>query len=150
MSALKTRPGASSVQSFLETLEAPRRDESRVLLQMMQSLTGEPPRLWGPSIVGFGSYHFRYANGREGDWFLTGFSPRRRELVVYVMTGFADAEARLARLGPHRKGKSCLYIRRLEQVDTSVLAEVIEHSVSTVRERYGDSHVSSPGTSEPS
>ena len=117
---------------------------------MMQSLTGEPAQLWGPSIVGFGSYHYRYASSREGDWFLTGFAPRKRDLVVYLMSGFAGADALLARLGPHRTGKSCLYIRRLEQIDFAVLEALVAGSIATLRRRHGGGGLSAQEPHTPS
>ena len=87
------------------------------MLEMMQELTGEKPEMWGPSIVGFGSYHYKYASGREGDWFLTGFSPRKQSLTLYIMSGFSRYEELMEKLGKYKTGKSCLYIKKLEDVD---------------------------------
>ncbi len=106
------------------------------MLALMKRVTGEEPVMWGDSIVGFGSYHYRYASGREGDWPLAGFSPRKRALTVYIMSGFAKHDQLLSRLGKHATGKSCLYINRLEDVDMEVLRELVECSVAEVSARY--------------
>jgi len=92
--------------------------------------------MWGPSMVGFGSYHFRYDSGREGDWFLLGFAPRKGDLSIYVMAGFEGRESQLARLGRHRKGKCCLYVRRLSDVELPVLEELLASSVADTRRRW--------------
>jgi hypothetical protein len=95
----------------------------------MKKITGHEPRMWGSSIVGFGQYHFKYPSGREGDWFRTGFSPRKQNLTLYVMSGFEGHEKLLARLGKHKTGKGCLYINRLDEVDRDVLSELIRKSL---------------------
>jgi len=134
MSELKTQRNEASVQDFLQGVADERkRADSLQLLQLMQKATGEAPAMWGDSIVGFGSYHYTYASGREGDWFLAGFSPRARDLTLYIMAGFDGFEALLPRLGKHRTGKSCLYIKRLEDVDTGVLRELVARSVEHMR-----------------
>jgi hypothetical protein len=107
--------------------------ECFTILQMMENITGEKPKMWGDSIVGFGSYHYKYASGREGDWFLTGFSPRKQNLTVYIMSGFKRYDELMARLGRHKTGRSCLYVKKLEDVDLSVLEELIRLSVERVR-----------------
>ncbi|HEX6203900.1 MAG TPA: DUF1801 domain-containing protein [Thermoanaerobaculia bacterium] len=136
MSDLKTQPTAASVDDFLAALPAERRADCETLLSLLGRATGEPPRMWGPSIVGFGSYHYRYASGREGDWFLAGFSPRKKDLTVYVMAGFDGFEELLGRLGRHRLGKSCLYLRSLADVDLGVLEEMVGRSAREVARRY--------------
>lgn len=103
---------------------------------MMQAATGDKPVLWGTAIVGFGCYHYRYDSGREGDWPITGFSPRKRELSVYIMSGFDRHADLLARLGRHRTGVSCLYLRRLDEIDMDVLDTLVKASVDSMRERY--------------
>lgn len=114
------------METFLDQVEpAARRDEGQVLDRIFRKATGWQPRIWGASIVGYGSYDYRYASGREGRWLATGFSPRKRDLTVYIMPGYQDYSEVLARLGPHRMGKSCLYIGKLAQVDPDVLAELI-------------------------
>ena len=114
----KTVPTDKSVDAFLDSVENPRRraDAWRVL-DLMREVTGEPPKMWGASIVGFGSYHYRYASGREGDWLVVGLAPRKQNLVIYIMPGFARYGALLARLGKFRTGKSCLYVNKLDDVD---------------------------------
>jgi hypothetical protein len=102
----------------------------------MERATGEPPAMWGSNIVGFGRYHYRYESGREGDAAPVGFSPRAKELVIYLAADAADREALLGRLGKHRTGKSCLYVKRLEDVDRGVLQALVAASVAAVRERY--------------
>jgi hypothetical protein len=99
---------------------------------MMQDITGEPPKMWGPSIVGFGSYHYRYASGHEGTICLTGFSPRSSALVLYLGPGIHD-KALAAKLGKHKVGKGCLYINKLDDVDRAVLRKLVEHSIAEIR-----------------
>jgi hypothetical protein len=95
----------------------------------MKKVTGKEPEMWGESTVGFGAYHYKYASGREGDWFLTGFSPRAQNLALYIMAGFDQYEALLGRLGKHSTGKSCLYIKKIEDIDADVLEELVKRSV---------------------
>ena len=130
MAELKTRPGDASVESFVASIaDESRRQDSRALLELMSEVTGESPRMWGENIVGFGSYHYRYESGREGDWFLAGFSPRKQNLTVYLMSGFDGYGQLLARLGKHKTGKACLYLKRLDDVDRDVLRELVRRSV---------------------
>ena len=118
----KTKPSDDSVAAFLGAVEpAEKRADAEALCALMQNATGEPPKMWGKSIVGFGSYHYRYPSGQEADWLATGFSPRKQNLTVYIMPGFSDYETLLKRLGPHSTGKSCLYLKRLSDVDLDVL-----------------------------
>ena len=106
-------------------------------LDIMMEVTGEKPKMWGPSIVGFGSYHYVYASGREGDWPLTGFSPRKQALTLYIMAGFGHYDELMSRLGKHKTGKSCLYVKRLSDIDESVLRELIAASVDHMKSTYG-------------
>jgi len=119
------------VEAFLAQVpNDQQREDARRLCALMEEITGEPPAMWGSSIVGFGTYHYRYASGHEGDSALAGFSPRRQHLVIYLVGEFADRHhAALARLGPHKTGKGCLYIRRLDEVDPDALRELIDRSV---------------------
>jgi hypothetical protein len=118
-----------------------RREDARRLCAMMQQITGEPPAMWGTSIIGFGVYHYRYPSGHEGDSALASFSPRRRELAIYLIGDFGNRHRSvLARLGPHRTGKGCLYIKRLDEVDQDALRELIDRSV---RVRKGINRASS-------
>ena len=135
MAELKTRPTDASVEAFVQSVaDEARRADCLAVLRLMKTVTGAEPRMWGGSIVGFGQYHYRYASGREGDWFLVGFSPRKNDLTLYIMAGFEQYEALLARLGKFKLGKSCLYIKRLADVDTGVLKELIAASVQHMRE----------------
>lgn len=137
MSANKTVANDASVVAFLDSVEDERkRADSHEMIELMRTITGDEPRLWGGSMVGFGSYHYRYDSGREGDFFVTGFSPRKSAFSVYIMPGFDGYAEQLKRLGPHRTGKSCLYLKNLEAVDREVLAEIIADSVRVMRERY--------------
>jgi len=132
--ALKTQPHAGSVNAFLDAIEDDRRRaDCKALVKLMRRATSAAPKLWGPTIVGFGSYHYRYASGREGDWFLAGFSPRKRDLTVYVMAGFSGYAPLMKRLGPHKTGKACLYLKGLDEVDVGVLEELVTRSVAHVR-----------------
>lgn len=138
MAELKTKPNDADVERFLNSIadEARRRDSFEVL-ELMKEVTGEPPRMWGDAIVGFGSYRYRYPTGREGDWFLTGFSPRKQSLTLYIMSGFDRYESLLAELGKHSTGKSCLYVKRMQDVDKSVLNELVRQSVEHMRKADG-------------
>ncbi|MGL4309140.1 MAG: DUF1801 domain-containing protein [Paracoccaceae bacterium] len=121
----KTRQGGDVV-AFIEAIAPPeRRAEARVLRDLFGKTTGFPARMWGPSIVGFGRYAYRYESGHAGEAAATGFSPRKAEISIYIMPGYQDYSAILSRLGPHRLGKACLYIRRLDRIDTGVLGELI-------------------------
>ena len=133
----KTQPGDGDVQAFIAGVaNAGRREDAAVLLELMQQVTGEPPVMWGPSIIGFGSYHYVYDSGREGDSLLTGFSPRKANMVLYIMPGFSEYQDLLAKLGKHKVGKSCLYLGRLTGVDLQVLKKLITLSVRHMRKKY--------------
>jgi hypothetical protein len=139
MAEAKTKPTGVSVTEFLTRVEDPqRRADSKVLVEMMSRITGEKPRMWGPTIVGFGQYHYKYASGREGDAPLGGFSPRKTDLTVYLSVDDDPATRRklLERLGKHRATKSCLYIKRLDQVDMTVLEELVRHSIDSTKAKY--------------
>ena len=137
MSDLKTQPTTASVDAFIDAVDdEPKRADSRVVAEMMVEITGVPGVMWGSNIVGFGKYHYRYASGREGDFFEAGFSPRKRALTLYVMAGFSEYEDLLGRLGKHSTGKSCLYVKRLADIDLDVLRELLTRSVSYIRAKY--------------
>jgi hypothetical protein len=126
---LKTKPSDADVEAFIAAIEDPRkREDSRAICRLMAEETGESPTMWGSSIVGFGTYHYVYASGREGDWMAIGFSPRKQNLTLYLMDGFSEYHELLARLGRHSTGKSCLYVKRLADVDLDVLREMIARS----------------------
>lgn len=138
MAEPKTKPTKASVVAFLNGIEdTARRAECKAVAKMMRAATGCKAKMWGTSLVGYGSYDYKYASGREGSWFLTGFSPRKQALTIYIMPGFASHKTLLARLGTFKTGKSCLYIKSLEDVDRDVLQELITRSVAQIRKMYG-------------
>jgi hypothetical protein len=129
MSSNKTKPTDASVEEFINSIEDERkRRDSTELLQLMKEVTEEDPVMWGSSIVGFGSYHYRYGSGREGSWFTVGFSPRKNALTVYVSPGLDEFREELEDLGKYRRGKGCLYIKRLGDVDLVRLRKIIAKS----------------------
>ena len=133
----KTKPTKLSVAAFIDALtDQTSRADAKALVKLMQSATGEKPKMWGPSIIGFGSYHYTYESGREGDAPLIGFSPRKAATVLYGATGCGDSEALLAKLGKHSTGKGCLYIKKLADVDQKVLEALVVKSVAAKRARY--------------
>ena len=137
MSEPKTKKNDASVEKFLNAVEPDRkREDSFTILEMMKEITGEEPSMWGENMIGFGSYHYTYASGREGDWFVTGFSPRKQSLTLYLMYGFEKFGDLLEKLGRHKIGKACLYINKLEDVDQKVLKQLIKKSVTELG-RYG-------------
>jgi hypothetical protein len=130
----KTKPTPVSVSEFLEAIaDDSRRADARALVKLMRAATGEKPKMWGPSIVGFGSHHYVYESGREGDMPLVGFSPRKPATVLYVSRGFKGFDALLARLGPHKTGGGCLYVKQLADLDNGVLEEIVVKSVAALR-----------------
>jgi len=137
MAELKTARTDASVDAFLDAIEdESRREDCRTLLRIMKQATRAEPAMWGPSIVGFGSYHYKYESGREGDWFLTGFSPRKQNLTLYIMAGFDRYEELMSKLGRHSTGKSCLYVKRLSDLDMKVLKELVTASVRHMKSKY--------------
>lgn len=134
MAELKTQLNEQDVLPFLNRIENEgRKQDCLSVLKLMQEVTGEEPRMWGESIVGFGSYHYRYASGREGDWMLVAFSPRKQNLTLYIMAGFDEYETLLSKLGKFKTGKSCLYINKLADVDLQVLRELVKQSVEHMK-----------------
>jgi hypothetical protein len=130
MAELKTQRNDKNVEDFLNTVtDEKKREDSFSILELMKSVTEKKPEMWGDKIIGFGSYRYKYASGREGEWFLTGFSPRVQNLTLYIMSGFEDYDELLGKLGKYSTGKSCLYIKRLEDVDQDVLRELVRKSV---------------------
>lgn len=131
MSDLKTTRHDGDVIAFIESVDNERRKrDSFVVLELMRDVTGQEPEMWGPAIVGFDSYRYKYESGREGEWFRVGFSPRKQNLTLYIMPGFEQYAGLLDRLGKHKIGKSCLYINKLDDVDLDVLRELIAQSVA--------------------
>lgn len=141
MSDLKTRPTDQSVELFLAGIDdAQKRQDCQAISEIMREVTGAEPRMWGENIVGFGSYHYRYATGREGDWPLTGFSPRKQNLTLYLSYGFEQHGELMQRLGKHKVGKACLYIKRLSDVDQNALRELVQRSVEQLRRMNAPEH----------
>jgi hypothetical protein len=135
MAELKTQKNESDVETFLNSVENKRRrEDSFVVLDLMQDVTGDEPKMWGTSIIGFGSYRYKYESGRENDWFLTGFSPRKTSLTLYIMPGFERYDELLSQLGKHKIGKSCLYVNKLDDVDMDVLRELVALSAEHMKQ----------------
>jgi hypothetical protein len=133
----KTKPTKVSVTGFIDALTNPAsRADAKALVKLMQSATGEKPKMWGPTIIGFGSYHYTLDSGREGDAPVVGFSPRKAATVLYNLTGCSEAEALLAKLGKHSTGKACLYIKKLADVDLEVLKSLIVKSVAATQAQH--------------
>ncbi len=130
MAELKTKATDESVTAFLNKLsDKGRRDDCLAVLEIMKDVTGEEPKMWGPSIVGFGRYHYKYESGREGEWMITGFSPRKGDLTLYIMPGFDAFPDLMKKLGKFKTGKSCLYLKKLEDIDPRVLRQLVKQSV---------------------
>lgn len=133
MAELKTQKNEKNVLEFLDRVEdEKKRQDSLRILALMKEVTRFEPKMWGDSIIGFGEYHYRYASGREGDWFLTGFSPRKQNLTLYIMAGFDRYEDLMKKLGKYKTGKSCLYIKSLEDIDQEVLKTLVRESIEHV------------------
>jgi len=137
MSQNKTQPTNQSAEAFLNTVDNDqRRQDAFEVLQMMQEITGKEPVMWGDSIIGFDQYHYKYDSGREGDFLIVGFSPRKTALTLYLSSGFARYDELMQKLGKYKTGKSCLYVKKLEDIDREVLAELIRQSLQTMRDKY--------------
>jgi len=129
-----TKPNKQSVTDFLNKIpDAGRREDCFAVAKIMEEITGSKPQMWGSSLVGFGSYRYKYASGHGGDWPLTGFSPRKQDLTLYVMMGFEKYDELMNQLGKHRKGKSCLYIKRLSDIHVPTLKKLIKRSVKDLQ-----------------
>ena len=137
MAELKTKKNNASVTEFMKGVDDPgQRADCRKISAMMKKATGSPPKMWGTSIVGFGSYSYSNSAGKDFEWMLTGFSPRKQATSVYIMPGFEKFDALMKKLGRYKTGKSCLYIKRLEDVDEGILQKLIEESVKHMRKTY--------------
>ena len=137
MAVLKTQPTSQSVSDFLSTVEDKKmRTECRVVSKMMREATGKRAKLWGTSIVGFGTYDYQYASGREGSWPIVGFSPRSKNLSIYITPGFSKFDKLMGQLGKYKTGKSCLYIKTLDDVDQKKLKALINASVKLMKKMY--------------
>ena len=134
----KTTKNEGDVKAFLEGLEDEKRKADSIMaLELMSGITKEEPKMWGGSIVGFGDYHYKYESGREGDFFKVGFSPRKQNLTLYIMPGFDRFEELMAQLGKYKTGKSCLYIKKIEDVDLDILKELVTESYGYMTKKYG-------------
>lgn len=137
MAENKTRATNASVSEFLSGIEDPQqRSDLKKVAAMMRRATGKRARMWGPSIVGYGSYHYRYESGREGDFMITGYAPRKQAMAIYILPGFERFADLMAKLGKYKTGKSCLYIKRLADVDERILERLIREAVKYMREHY--------------
>jgi hypothetical protein len=137
MAENKTQATGASVTAFINAIDdKQKRADARKVAALMRKATGKRAKMWGPSIVGYGTYHYKYASGREGDFLITGFSPRKQALTVYVIPGFEHFETLMKKLGKYKTGKSCLYIKRLSDVDEKILEQLINRSVKYMREHY--------------
>lgn len=137
MAELKTKPTQASVSAFIAALpDRGQRSDAKKLASMMRELTGKPGRLWGKSMIGFGSYRYSNSAGKDFEWILTGFSPRKQAMSIYIMSGFDEHNSLLCKLGKYKTGKSCLYVKRLDDVDEAVLRRLIEASVAHMRAHY--------------
>jgi hypothetical protein len=134
MAEPKTKMTNESVADFLNRIpETERREDCFAVAKIMEEITGDKPKMWGPSIVGFGTYHYKYASGREGDWPVTGFSPRKKDLTLYIMMGFQKHEELMKKLGKHSAAKSCLYIKRLSDIHVPTLKKLIKTSIKELK-----------------
>ena len=130
----KTKPTKEKVKDFLNKVpDAARREDCFAVAKMMEDITGEKPRMWGPSIVGFGTYHYKYASGHEGEWPVAAFSPRKTDLTLYLMPGYENRAELMSQLGKHKTGKSCLYIKRLSDIHIPTLKKLIKASVKDLK-----------------
>ena len=135
MAEQKTKPTKASVKDFLNQIpDKERRKDCFAVAKMMEEITGSKPTMWGPAIVGFGTYHYKYASGREGDWPIAAFSPRKKDLTLYMMIGFEKNAELMEKLGKHSKSKSCLYIKRLSDVHVPTLKKLIRQSIKQLQD----------------
>lgn len=137
MSTNKTQPTDTDPMDFIASVENEnRRQDAELMLGIMEEITGEKPVMWGPSLIGYGAYHYKYDSGREGDFFMTGFSPRKQNMALYIMPGFDRFPELMGKLGKHKTGKSCLYINKLKDVDMDVLKTLIEEGYRYMKNKY--------------
>ncbi len=137
MAELKTRPNNQSVSAFIKNIEHPQRKaDCQALLKLMKNITGKRPKMWGDSLVGFGNYHYKYKSGHEGDWFVTGFSPRKAATTIYIMPGFSNYPEIMAQLGKYKTGKSCLYVNKLADINLALLEALVRRSIDDMAKMY--------------
>jgi Domain of unknown function (DU1801) len=136
-SELKTKPTEVSVEVYIDAVaDEKQRVDAKKIVELMQRLTGHSPRMWGPSIIGFGTYHYKYDSGREGDMCRIGFSPRKRQTVLYITDGYDKYAPLMAKLGKHKTGRSCLYVKRLSDIDEAVLEQLCVESLAYMAQKY--------------
>ena len=146
MAELKTKPTEASVKEFINQIsDKERRDDCFAIAKLREEVTGAKPKMWGPSIVGFGTFHYKYTSGREGDWLVTGFSPRKQDLTLYIMMGFEQHRELMDQLGKHKTAKSCLYIKRLADIHVPTLKKLLKASLKQLREYQKSKSKSSRG-----
>lgn len=139
MAEMKTKQTEQDVVTYLKNVEDDkRRADCFTFLELMKRVTGQEPKIWGGSIVGFGAYHYKYPSGHEGDWFLTGFAPRKQNMTLYIMAGFDRYAELMSKLGKYKTGKSCLYVKKVEDIDMEVLEDLVKSSVEYIAELYPD------------
>lgn len=136
MAEQKTKPTDESIGTFLSKVPEDKRSDCKEIISLMKRITRSEPRMWGPGILGFGSYHYKYESGHEGDAPLVGLSPRKQNITIYLSAGFSEREKLMTKLGKHKTGKGCLYIKKLEDVDVKILQKLIEESVSFLKSTY--------------
>ena len=133
MAELKTQENDASVADFINGVaDDKKRQDCVAVSELMQKLTDAEPKMWGSSIVGFGKYHYKYASGRKGEWFVVGFSPRKQNLTLYIMSGFDSCDEIMSQLGKYKLGRCCLYVKKLEDIDLKILEKLIKHSIKTL------------------
>jgi hypothetical protein len=136
MAELKTKKNAGNVNEFVASIADPNQQkDAKTLIALMRRVTGEKPVMWGATMIGFGTHHYTYASGREGDWFVIGFSPRKRTTTLYILDGFDEYQSLLSKLGKHSTSKSCLYIKKLDDIDIKVLEQLLKKSVAAMRRK---------------
>lgn len=137
MAELKTKENDQDVNAYIDSVEDPvKREDCKTTLAIMEEITGKKAKMWGDSIIGFGRYHYKYKSGREGDWLVTGFAPRKQNFTIYIMPGFSSLQKKLGKLGKHKTSVSCLYIKKLEVVDLDILKTIIQKSVKEMNKLY--------------
>lgn len=139
MAELKTKLNDASVEDFINSVEDEvKRNFTFTILDLMKKVTKEEAKMWGPSIIGFGTYHYKYKSGQEGDWMQVGFSPRKQAMTLYIMSGFSKYEELLSKLGKFKTGKSCLYLKKEEDIDMKILKELVTQSVKYIKNKKWD------------
>lgn len=133
----KTKVNNASVKAYLEQVESEtQKKEAYEILEMMKRITKQKPKMWGDALIGFDTYHYKYASGREGDWFITGFSPRKGKMSIYLLPTLLESSPLMEKLGKHKKGKGCLYVKTLDDIDKKVLEKLIKETYTIMKKKY--------------